>query len=207
MKFNLVEYLDETRDIIQEYMWDAVYELNNAPLDTYIKWFKNNLTAYPTDIEQAVTDAYIEAVDYGLIKGVEKTKLTSYLKDFLEAHEHLLDDKDALIAECPGHLQHELKIVLSKLDESLTEQLLTETKVTQTDLQRIITYVKEQIALNNAEGIPSEHLRSRATDPSHAKLFNKYHSVDIIAALNASDSGLLAIPDDKDTDNFVVILS
>ena len=28
--------------------------------------------------------------------------------------------------QCPGHLQHELNIVLSKLDESLTEELLTE---------------------------------------------------------------------------------
>ena len=28
--------------------------------------------------------------------------------------------------QCPDHLQHELNIVLSKLDESLNEELLTE---------------------------------------------------------------------------------
>lgn len=123
MKFKLVEKFDETRSIVQDYMYDAMDELNNASLEEYIQWFKDNLTAYPEDIEQAVTDAYIESCDYGMIKGVEKTRLTSELKEYIESHTDIIDDTDELMRQCPEHLQHELKIVLSKLDESFTEQL------------------------------------------------------------------------------------
>ena len=126
MKFKLVEKFDETRSIVQEYIYDAIDELNNASLEEYIQWFKDNLTAYPEDIERAVTDAYIEACDYGMIKGVEKTRLTSELKEYIESHKDIIDDTDELMKLCPGHLQHELKIVLSKLDESLTESVLEE---------------------------------------------------------------------------------
>ena len=80
MKFKLVEKFDETRSVVQEYMYDAIDELNNASLEEYVQWFKSELTCYGDDIEQAVTDAYIEACDYGMIKGVEKTRLTSELK-------------------------------------------------------------------------------------------------------------------------------
>lgn len=121
MKFKLIEKFDETRSMVQEYMYDAMDELNNASLEEYIQWFKDNLTAYPEDIEQAVTDAYIEACDYGMLKGVEKTRLTSELKEYIESHIDIIEDTDELMKQCPGHLQHELKIVLSKLDESLTE--------------------------------------------------------------------------------------
>ena len=126
MKFKLIEKFDETRSVVQEYMYDAIDELNNASLEEYIQWFKSELTCYGEDIEQAVTDAYIEACDYGMIKGVEKTRLTSELKEYIESHTDIIDDTDELMKQCPGHLQHELKIVLSILDESLTEQLLTE---------------------------------------------------------------------------------
>lgn len=208
MNFKLVEDFDDTREYVQEYLYDAITELGSASLSDYIQWFKDNTDDYDAEIEQALTDAYIEAVDYGTITDVDKTMITSELWSYIDSHEDLLEyDHPALLQQCPQHLHHELKIVLNKLDESLNEDLLTETKVTQNDLQRIITYVKEQIALNNAEGITSEHLRSRATDPSHAQLFNRYHSADIIDALNASDSGLLAIPDNEDTDNFIVILT
>lgn len=209
MNFKLVENFDDnTREYVQEYLYNAITELGSASLSDYIQWFKDNTDDYDSEIEQALTDAYIEAVDYGTITDVDKTMITSELWSYIDSHEDLLEyDHIALLQQCPQHLQHELKLVLNKLDESLNEERLTETKVAQNDLQRIITYVKEQIALNNAEGITSEHLRSRATDPSHAQLFNRYHSVDIVDALNASDSGLLAILDDADTNNFIVILS
>ena len=134
MKFKLIEKFDETRSMVQEYMYDAMDELNNASLEEYIQWFKDNLTAYPEDIEQAVTDAYIEACDYGMIKGVEKTRLTSELKEYIESHTDIIDNTDELMKQCPGHLQHELKIVLNKLDESLTEELLTEEKLYRIDV-------------------------------------------------------------------------
>lgn len=121
MKFKLVEKFDETRSIVQDYMYDAMDELNNASLEEYIQWFKN-LNYYDEYVEQAVTDAYIEACDYGMIKGVEKTRLTSELKEYIESNVDLIDkDIAELINNCPDHLQHELKIVLSKLDESLNE--------------------------------------------------------------------------------------
>lgn len=126
MKFKLVEKFDETRSVVQEYMYDAIDELNNASLEEYIQWFKSELTYYDDDVERAVTDAYIEACDYGMIKGVEKTRLTSELKEYIESHTDIIDDTDELMKQCPDHLQHELKIVLSKLDESLNEELLTE---------------------------------------------------------------------------------
>ena len=119
MKFKLIEKFDETRSMVQDYMYDAIDELNTASLEDYIQWFKDNLTAYPENIEQDVTDAYIEACDYGMIKGVEKTRLTSELKEYIESHTDIIDDTEELMRQCPGHLQHELKIVLSKLDESL----------------------------------------------------------------------------------------
>ena len=126
MKFKLIEKFDETRDMVQEYMYDAIDELNNASLEEYIQWFKSELTYYDDEVEWAVKDAYIEACDYGMIKGVEKTRLTSELKEYIESHTDIIDDTNELMRQCPGHLQHELKIVLSKLDESLTEELLTE---------------------------------------------------------------------------------
>ena len=61
MKFKLVEKFDETRSVVQDYMYDAMDELNNASLEEYIQWFKSELTCYGDDIEQAVTDAYIES--------------------------------------------------------------------------------------------------------------------------------------------------
>ena len=128
MKFKLVEKFDETRSMVQEYMYDAMDQLNNASLEEYIQWFKSELTCYGDNIEQAVTDAYIEACDYGMIKGVEKTRLTSELKEYIESHTDLVDDTDELMRQCPSHLQHELKIVLSKLDESLTEASNSVTK-------------------------------------------------------------------------------
>ena len=129
MKFKLVEKFDETRSVVQDYMYDAIDELNNASLEEYIQWFKSELTYYDETLEQAVTDAYIEACDYGMIKGVEKTRLTSELKEYIESHADIIDDTDELMRQCPEHLQHELKIVLSKLDESLNEELLTEEKL------------------------------------------------------------------------------
>lgn len=136
MKFKLIEKFDETRSVVQEYMYDAIDELNNASLEEYVQWFKSELTCYGDDIEQAVTDAYIEACDYGMIKGVEKTRLTSELKEYIESHTDIIDDTYELMRQCPGHLQHELKIVLSKLDESLNEELLTEE--TLTNIENII---------------------------------------------------------------------
>ena len=126
MKFKLVEKFDETRSMVQGYMYDAMDELNNASLEEYIQRFKSELSYYDDAVEQAVRDAYIEACDYGMIKGVEKTRLTSELKEYIESHTDIIDDTDELMKQCPGHLQHELKIVLSKLDESLNEELLTE---------------------------------------------------------------------------------
>ena len=149
MKFKLIEKFDETRRMIQDYMYDAMDELNNASLEEYIQWFKDNLTAYPEDIEQAVTDAYIEACDYGMIKGVEKTRLTSELKDYIESHTNIIDDTEDLMRQCPGHLQHELKIVLSKLDESLTESVLEE--ALRPDLKRFIEQHVELLDENNIE--------------------------------------------------------
>ena len=40
MKFKLIEKFDETRSMVQEYMYDAMDELNNASLEEYIQWFK-----------------------------------------------------------------------------------------------------------------------------------------------------------------------
>ena len=149
MKFKLVEKFDETRSIVQEYMYDAMDELNNASLEEYIQWFKDNLTAYSEDIEQAVTDAYIEACDYGMIKGVEKTKLTSELKEYIESHKDIIDDTDELMKQCPEHLKHELNIVLSKLDESLNESVLEE--AIRPDLKRFIEQHAELLDENNIE--------------------------------------------------------
>lgn len=126
MKFKLIEKFDETRDMVQEYMYDAMDELNNASLEEYIQWFKSELTYYDDVVERAVKDAYIEACDYGMIKGVEKTRLTSELKEYIESHTDVIDDTEELMRQCPEHLQYELKIVLSKLDESLNEELLIE---------------------------------------------------------------------------------
>lgn len=145
MKFELIEKFDETRSIVQDYLYDAIDELNNAPLEEYIQWFKDNLTAYPEDIEQAVTDAYIEACDYDMIKGVEKTRITSELKEYIESHTDIIDDTYELMKQCPRHLQHELKIVLSKLDESLNEELLTEGPRGQTDLRKFICELLNQV--------------------------------------------------------------
>lgn len=122
MKFKLVENFDETRSMVQEYMYDAMDELNNASLEEYIQWFKSELTDYDDEVERAVKDAYIEACDYGMIKGVEKTRLTSELKDYIDEHDDWFENNlTALYDNCPQHLQHELKIVLSKLEESLNE--------------------------------------------------------------------------------------
>ena len=118
MKFKLVEKFDETRSMVQEYMYDAIDELNNASLEEYIQWFMSELTYFDDEVKQVVTDAYIEACDYGMIKGVEKTRLTSELKEYIESHTDIVNDTDELMKQCPVHLQHELKIVLSKLDES-----------------------------------------------------------------------------------------
>jgi hypothetical protein len=149
MKFKLVEKFDETRSIVQDYMYDAIDELNNASLEEYIQWFKSELTYYDEDIEQAVTDAYIEACDYGMIKCVEKTRLTSELKEYIESHTDIIDDTDELMRQCPSHLQHELKIVLSKLDESLTESVLEE--AIRPDLKRFIEQHAELLDENNIE--------------------------------------------------------
>lgn len=136
MKFKLIEKFDATREMVQEYMYDAMDELNNAPLEEYIQWFKN-LNYYDEYVEQAITDAYIEACDYGMIKGVEKTRLTSDLKEYIESHADIIEDTAELMRQCPDHLQHELKILLNKLDESLNEELLTE--ATLTDIQTLLT--------------------------------------------------------------------
>ena len=141
MKFKLIEKFDETRSMVQEYMYDAIDELNNASLEEYIQWFKSELTYYDDEVERAVIDAYIEACDYGMIKGVEKTRLTSELKEYIEAHTDIIDDTDELMRQCPGHLQHEVKIVLSKLDESLNEGLLTES--TNTNLRKFLISLLE----------------------------------------------------------------
>ena len=131
MKFKLIEKFDETRSMVQEYMYDAMDELNNASLEEYIQWFKSELTYYDNDVERSVTDAYIEACDYGMIKGVDKTRLTSELKEYIKSHTDIIDDIDELMKQCPGHLQHELKLVIdtANLNESLNEGLLTESTV------------------------------------------------------------------------------
>ena len=127
MKFKLVEKFDETRSMVQEYMYDAMDELNNASLEEYLQWFKSELTYYDETVEQAVTDAYIEACDYGMIKGVEKTRLTSGLTEYIRSHTDIVNDTDELMKQCPVHLQHELKIVLSKLDESNGSNTISKT--------------------------------------------------------------------------------
>ena len=146
MKFKLVEKFDDTRDMVQEYMYDAIDELKNASLEEYIQWFNSELTYCDERVEQAVTDAYIEACDYGMIKGVEKTRLTSQLKEYIESHTDIIEDTAELMRQCPDHLQHELKIVLSKLDESLTEELLTE--VTKRTLQDFARSLKPKLTGN-----------------------------------------------------------
>ena len=143
MKFKLVEKFDETRSVVQDYMYDAIEELNNASLEEYIQWFKSELTYYDERVEQAVTDAYIEACDYGMIRGVEKTRLTSELKEYIESNADLIDDTDELMKQCPDHLQHELKIVLSKLNESLNEALPSPFK------KRLYDFIKEHHDLLN----------------------------------------------------------
>ena len=134
MKFKLVETyndyeLDDLRDLVQEYLYDAVDELKSASLETYLGWFTEQLEEYDVDYEalkQVVTDAYIDLIDYKKIKGT-KTMITSDLKDYIEQHADLLDNNiDELINQCPGYLEHELELVLSKLNESLNEELLTE---------------------------------------------------------------------------------
>lgn len=149
MKFKLVEQFDETRSMVQEYMYDAMDELNNASLEEYIQWFKSELTYYDDTVEQAVTNSYIEACDYGMIQGVEKTRLTSELKEYIESHTDIIDDTDELMKQCPDHLQHELKIVLSKLDESLNESVLEE--AIRPDLKRFIEQHAELLDENNIE--------------------------------------------------------
>lgn len=135
MKFKLVEKFDETRSMVQEYMYDAMDELNNASLEEYIQWFRSELTYYDDEVERAVTDAYIEACDYGMIKGVDKTRLTSELKDYIDEHDDWFENNlTALYDNCPQHLQHELKILLSKLNESLNEELLTEERYIKVDV-------------------------------------------------------------------------
>ena len=116
MKFKLIEKFDDTRWYVQEYLYDAIDELKNASLEEYIQWFKSELTYYDDRVERAVTDAYIEACDSGMIKCVEKTRLTSELKEYIESHKDIINDTDELMRQCPDHLQYELKIVLSKLD-------------------------------------------------------------------------------------------
>ena len=127
MNFKLTENFDNTRECVQEYLYDAITELGSASLSEYIQWFKDNTDDYDSEIEQALTDAYIEAVDYGTITDVNKTMITSELWSYIDSHEDLLEhDHVALLQQCPKHLQHELRLVLKKLDESLNEELLTE---------------------------------------------------------------------------------
>ena len=128
MKFKLVEKFDETRNMVQEYMYDAIDELNNASLEEYIQWFMSEFTYFDDEVKQAVTDAYIEACDYGMIKGVKKTRLTSELKEYIESNTDIIDDTDDLMRHCPEHLRHELQLALdvAELNESLTGELLTE---------------------------------------------------------------------------------
>ena len=122
MNFKLVENFDNTREYVQEYLYDAITELGSAPLSNYIQWFKDNTDDYDSEIEQVLTDAYIEAVDYGTITAVDKTMITSELWSYIDSHEELLEyDHVALLQQCPQHLQHELKLVLNKLDEALNE--------------------------------------------------------------------------------------
>lgn len=126
MKFKLIEnydyYTEEARLLVQEYAYDAIDELKDAPFDAYFIWFleETHYESDPAILKQAVKDFYVEAVDSGKINQ-PKTMTTRALKDYLKSHKDLLNDVDELMKQCPDHLQHELKIVLSKLDESLNE--------------------------------------------------------------------------------------
>ena len=145
MKFKLVENyndyaLDDLRGLVQEYIYDAVDQLKGAPLETYLEWFKEQLSEYDDltaeDVETVVTDVYIEAIDSGKIKR-PKTMITSELKEYIESNIELLDKNiEELINTCPAHLKHELTLVLDKIDDSLTEELLTEN--TLTNIENII---------------------------------------------------------------------
>ena len=132
MKFKLVETyndyaLDDLRDLVQEYIYDAVDQLKGAPVETYLEWFKEQLSEYDDikaeDLETVVTDVFIEATDSGKIKR-PKTMITSQLKDYIESNSNLLDNVDALMNNCPQHLRHELKLALdvAEVNKSLNER-------------------------------------------------------------------------------------
>ena len=152
MKFKLVENIDYEEfsySVLSQYLYDAVDELKNSSLEQYIKWFRDNIPDQDKPHEElfitCVRDAYIDLVDSGKINR-EKTMITSRLKEYIESHTDIIDDIDELMRQCPGHLQHELKIVLSKLDESLNEELLTE--VTKRTLQDFARSLKPKLTGN-----------------------------------------------------------
>lgn len=134
MKFKLIENIDYEEfsyDVLSQYLYDAVDKLKNSSLERYIEWFRDNIPDQDKPDEElfvtCVRDAYIELVDSGKLNK-EKTMITSQLKEYIESHTDIIDDTDELMRQCPEHLQHELKIVLNKLNESLNEDMLTEDK-------------------------------------------------------------------------------
>ena len=191
MKFKLIEKFDETRSVVQDYMYDAIGELNNASLEEYSQWFKSELTYYDDEVDRAVTAAYLEACDYDMIKGVEKTRLTSELKEYIESNTDIIDDTDELMRQCPEHLQHELKIVLSKLDESLNEETLSES--INTNLRKFLISLvelsnidwKTRLEVSNIDEIVVHHKNKDRTgnsmenlvlvsDHNHRSMHSKY---------------------------------
>ena len=140
MKFKLIEnidYEDFSYGILSQYLYDAVDELKNSSLQRYIEWFRDNIPDQDKPHEElfvtCVRDAYIDLVDSGRINR-EKTMITSRLKEYIESHTDIIEDTNELIRQCPKHLRYELKIVLSKLDESLNEELLIEKTTTHYEL-------------------------------------------------------------------------
>lgn len=151
MRFKLVERFENPIAIVHEYLDDAIADLGSASLSDYMHWYLDNIDDVGEEIDidklkTIITNTYIDACDYGLIKGIEKTRLTSELKEYIESHVGIIDDTDELMRQCPEHLQHELKIVLSKLEESLNEELLTE--VTKRTLQDFARSLKPKLTGN-----------------------------------------------------------
>ena len=125
MKFKLVENYNIRKSVVQEYIDDAIEELGNASLEEYVLWF-SALDNFDDEVRQIVKDSYIEAIDYGKID-LPKTMITSELTTYLESNADIIDkDIDELINNCPDHLRHELTLVLDRIDDPLTEELLKE---------------------------------------------------------------------------------
>ena len=191
MKFKLVEnidYEDFSYGILSQYLYDAVDELKNSSLERYIEWFRDNIPDQDKPHEElfitCVRDAYIDLVDSGKINR-EKTMITSRLKDYIESHADIIEDVAELMKQCPRHLQHELTLVLDKIDDPLNESLFDDAHYWNSPYDNaVFKYINENPDL--VDDIETLYQRcSKYLKPSLVKILDHAEVVDSLSVKRA----------------------